>query len=118
MISLDATFNRRVVSVTVGDLLRLELPENVTAGSRWRLPHPLPDQLLLVMDKTSRHPASYSDGARRLDFRIVASGKFSLCLLNPRAFQKASSSFEILIDAQEAETELHVGPTSDPPFQP
>jgi predicted secreted protein len=117
MISVDRTFNRRVVSAMVGDLLRLELPENATAGSRWRLPHPLPDQLLLVMDKTSRDPASYSDGERRLDFRIVASGKFSLCLLNPQTFQKASSSFEIWIDAQEADSELHVGPTSDPPFQ-
>jgi len=118
MISVDRTFNRRVVSAMVGDLLRLELPENATAGSRWRLPHPLPEQLLLVMDKTSRDPASYSDGERRLDFRVVASGKFSLCLLNPQAFQKASLSFEIWIDAQEADSELHVGPTSDPPFQP
>ena len=112
MISLDATFNRRVVRAAVGDLLRLELPENVSAGNRWALPDPLPRQLRLVLDKTaSDRYLTYTAGERRLEFRIVAGGSFSLSLVNARNWQ-ASTSFELYIDASEAEAEAYAGPAS------
>ena len=113
MISLDATFNRRVVRATVGDLLRLELPENVTAGNRWALPDPLPRQLRLVLDKTaSDRFLTYTAGERRLEFRVVASGSFALSLVNARSWQQTATSFEVYIDASEAESELYAGPSS------
>ena len=116
MITLDATFNRRVVRAAVGELLRLELPENVEAGNRWALPEPLPRQLKLVMDKTpSGGRFSYAAGERRLEFRIVAAGSFSLSLLNARSWQQAPTAFELYIEAHEAESDLHAGPASSAP---
>ena len=113
MISLDATFNRRVVRAAVGDLLRIELPENVLAGNRWALPDPLPRQLRLVLDKTAGDRiTSYAAGERRLEFRIVAGGSCSLSLVNARSWQQSSTSFELFIEAYEAETDVHVGPAS------
>jgi len=114
MISLDATFNRRVVSAAVGELLRLELPEDISAGNRWSLPEALPRQLHLVLDKTrSDCGVSYTAGERRLEFRVVASGSFALSLFNsPASWQKASTSFEVYIDACEPEGELYSGPVS------
>jgi len=112
MISLDATCNRCVVRAAVGELLRLELPENIAAGSRWTLPDPLPRQLHLVLDKTaSDRYLSYTAGERRLEFRVVASGAFALCLINSRAWQKACTSFEVYIDASDPEGE-YAGPVS------
>ena len=113
MISLDATFNRCVVRAAVGELLRLELPENISAGSRWSLPDPLPRQLRLVLDKTaSDRCLSYTAGERRLEFRVVAGGSFALCLINSHAWQKACTSFEVYIDASDPEGELCAAPVS------
>ena len=112
MISLDATFNRRVVRAAVGELLRLELPEDISAGNRWSLPDPLPRQLHLVLDKTANHRGIYTASERRLEFRIVASGSFALSLINSCAWQKASSSFEVYIDASDPEGELYTEPVS------
>ena len=115
MISLDATFNRRVVKAAVGELLRLELPENVTAGNRWALPDPLPRQLRLVLDKTASDSyLTYTAGERRLEFRVVAGGSFSLLLVNARSWQQASTSFELYIDASDVESDNYVGPASSP----
>ena len=107
MITLDATFNRRVVRASVGELLRLDLPEDVVAGHRWALSDPLPEQLRLVKDKTASvssvaHPA----GDRRLEFRVVGQGSFALSLVNARAWQHTSTSFEIYVEAYEAESRL------------
>jgi predicted secreted protein len=113
MIIVDATFNHRLVRAAVGELLRLELPENVTAGNRWALPDPLPQQLRLVMDKTPREQSvNYAAGERRLEFRIVTSGAFSLSLLNAPTWQQPPSSFELYVEAYEPESDAHVGPTS------
>jgi len=113
MISLDATFNRRVVKAAVGDLLRLELPENVSAGNRWALPDPLPRQLRLVMDKTaSDRYLTYTAGERRLEFRVVAGGSFSLSLVNARSWQQASTSFELYIDACDVDNDAYAEPAS------
>jgi predicted secreted protein len=113
MISLDATFNRRVVRAAVGELLRLELPENISAGNRWSLPDPLPRQLRLVLDKTaSDRCLSYTAGERRLEFRVVASGSFALSLINSRAWQQPSTSFEVYIDACDPDGDLRAGPVS------
>ena len=115
MISLDATFNRRVVRAAVGDLLRLELPENVLAGNRWALPDPLPRQLRLVTDKTAcEGRITYSAGERRLEFRIVAGGSCSLSLVHARSWQQAPTSFELFIEAYEGDNEAHAGPASSP----
>ena len=113
MISLDATFNRRVVRAAVGELLRLELPEDISAGNRWSLPEALPRQLRLVLDKTrSDRGISYTAGERRLEFRVVASGSFALSLINSPAWQKARTSFEVYVDACDPEGELYSGPVS------
>ena len=113
MISLDATFNRRVVRTAVGELLRLELPEDISAGNRWSLPDPLPRQLHLVLDKTANHRGiSYTASERRLEFRVVASGSFALSLISSCAWQNASPSFEVYIDACDPEGELYTGPVS------
>jgi len=113
MISLDATFNRRVVRAAVGELLRLELPENISAGNRWNLPDPLPRQLHLVLDKTANDRSiSYTAGERRLEFRVVGSGSFALSLINSRAWQEAWASFEVYIEACDPEGELYAGPVS------
>jgi predicted secreted protein len=102
MITLDATFNRRVVRASVGELLRLELPEDVIAGHRWALAEPLPEQLRLVKDKTSSL-ATATD--RRLEFRVVAEGSCALSLVNARAWQQSASSFEVYVEAYEADDE-------------
>ena len=116
MISLDATFNRREVRAAVGDLLRLELPENVSAGNRWALPDPLPRQLRLVMDKTACDGSiTYSAGERRLEFRVVASGSFSLSLVNARSWQKSATTFELFVEAYEADADQHLDPASSNP---
>lgn len=116
MIIVDATFNRRVVRAAVGDLLRLELPENVATGNRWALPDPLPRQLRLVMDKTPREQnVSYTAGERRLEFRLVSAGSFALSLLNASSWQQAPTSFELFVEAYEADSDVHVGPASSPP---
>jgi len=113
MISLDATFNRRVVKAAIGELLRLELPENVAAGNRWTLPDPMPRQLRLVLDKTARdRHLTYSAGERRFEFRVVAGGCCALSLVNAQSWQQAATSFEVYIDASEAESELCTGPAS------
>jgi predicted secreted protein len=115
MVIVDATFNRRVVRAAVGDLLRLELPENVSTGNRWSLPDPLPQQLRLVLDKTpTEQNVSYAAGERRLEFRIIASGTFALSLLNVPSWQQAPTSFELFVEAYEAEPDAFVGPASSP----
>lgn len=113
MISLDATCNRRVIRAAIGDLLRIELPENAMAGNRWTLPDPLPRQLRLLLDKTAsgRHVA-YADGARRLEFRIVAQGAFALSLLTAHSYQPSCATFELFIEAYDAEAEALLGPAS------
>jgi len=98
MITLDATFNRRVVRANVGDLLRLDLPEDAVAGNRWALSDPLPEQLRLVKDKTAS--VAYATD-RRLEFRVVAGGSCSLSLINSRAWQQNATSFEIYVEAFE-----------------
>ena len=115
MIIVDATLNRRVVRAAVGDLLRLELPENVATGNRWVLPDPLPRQLRLVLDKTPGvQNASYAAGERRLEFRIVSVGSFALSLLNAPRWQQAPTSFELLVEAYDAENDVLAGPASGP----
>ena len=109
MLALDATFNRRVVRVAVGDVMRLDLPEDVVAGSRWALPDPLPPQLRLVVDKTaSDREVAYPAGDRRLEFRIIAQGTFSLSLVNARRWQQAATVFELFVEAYEADLEPRV----------
>lgn len=103
MITLDASFNRRVVRVCVGDLLRLDLPEDAFAGNRWVLPDPLPSQLRLVTDKTRcERDAIYAAGDRRFEFRIVADGSFPLSLVSSRGWQQTPTQFEVLVEAGEA----------------
>lgn len=115
MILVDATFNRRVVRAAVGELLRLELPENVATGNRWALPDPLPRQVRLVLDKTpGERNVSYAAGERRLEFRIVSVGSFALSLLNAASWQQAPTSFELLVEAYDAENEVAAGPPSGP----
>lgn len=100
MITLDASFNRRVVRACVGDLLRLDLPEDPFAGARWVLPDPLPSQLRLVTDKTrSERDAIYAAGDRRLEFRVVGDGSFSLSLVSSRGWQPTATQFEVLVEA-------------------
>ena len=100
MITLDASFNRRVVRASVGDLLRLDLPEDLVAGNRWVLPDPLPSQLRLVTDKTRcERDAIYAAGDRRLEFRVVGDGAFALSLVSSRGWQQASTGFEVLVEA-------------------
>lgn len=99
MIALDATFNRRVVRASVGELLRLDLPEDAVAGSRWALSDPLPEQLRLVKDKTAGAPSAAPD--RRLEFRVVAHGCCSLLLVNARAWHQPATSFEVYVEAYE-----------------
>ena len=107
MITLDATFNRRVVRASVGELLRLDLPEDVVAGHRWALSDPLPEQLRLVKDKTAAaRSLATSGGDRRLEFRVVGQGSFALSLVNAPAWQHTSSSFEVYVEAYEADTRL------------
>ncbi|HKY38958.1 MAG TPA: protease inhibitor I42 family protein [Polyangiaceae bacterium] len=106
MITVDATFNRRVVRATVGELLRLELPEDISAGQRWALAEPLPAQLRLLKDKTASL-ASATD--RRLEFRVVAEGCCALSLINARAWQQPSTSFEVYVEAYEGEQDARSG---------
>jgi predicted secreted protein len=107
MITLDATFNRRVVRASVGELLRLDLPEDVVAGNRWALSDPLPEQLRLVTDKSGgARSVAYPAGDRRLEFRVVGQGSFALSLVNARAWQQAATSFEVYVEAYEAEPRL------------
>jgi predicted secreted protein len=106
MITLDATFNRRVVRASVGELLRLDLPEDVVAGHRWALAEPLPEQLRLVKDKTASL-AWATD--RRLEFRVVAEGCCALSLINARAWQQAGTSFEVYVEAYENEQDERSG---------
>jgi predicted secreted protein len=99
MITLDASFNRRVVRACVGDLLRLDLPEDPFAGNRWVLPDPLPSQLRLVTDKTRcERDAIYAAGDRRLEFRIVGDGSFALSLVSSRGWQQTPTQFEVLVE--------------------
>jgi hypothetical protein len=115
MISLDATCNRRVVRATIGDLLRIELPENAMAGNRWALPDPLPRELRLVLDKTtSGGHVIYSDGARRLEFRVVAPGAFALSLLSAHSWQPSCVRFELFIEAYDADADAVIDPASGP----
>jgi hypothetical protein len=107
MITLDASFNRRVVRACVGDLLRLDLPEDPFAGNRWVLPDPLPSQLRLVTDKTRcERDAIYAAGDRRLEFRIVGDGSFALSLVSSRGWQQTPTQFEVLVEAGAEEDEL------------
>jgi len=106
MITLDATFNRRVVRASVGELLRLDLPEDAIAGHRWALADPLPEQLRLVKDKTATLACSTD---RRLEFRVVAEGSCALSLINARAWQQAVTSFELYVEAYEAEQDERSG---------
>jgi predicted secreted protein len=99
MITLDATFNRRVVRASVGELLRLDLPEDVVAGNRWALSDPLPEQLRLVKDKTASIACATD---RRLEFRVVARGSCALSLINARAWQQTVTCFEVYVEAYEA----------------
>jgi hypothetical protein len=100
MITLDASFNRRVVRACVGDLLRLDLPEDPFAGNRWVLPDPLPSQLRLVTDKTRcERDALYAAGDRRLEFRVVGDGSFALSLVSSRGWQPTPTQFEVLVEA-------------------
>jgi hypothetical protein len=113
MISLDATFNRRLVRAAVGELLRLDLPEDTAAGNRWALPDPIPEQLRLVMDKTaSDQRVTYAAGNRRLEFRVVAVGSFSLSLSNEHCWQKPPPSFDLLVEAYQADHEEPVSTNS------
>lgn len=96
MITLDATCNRRVVRASVGELLRLDLPEDLVAGYRWTISDPLPEQLRLVKDKTAS-AACTTD--RRLEFRVVAEGSCALSLINARPWQQAQTSFEVYVEA-------------------
>ena len=91
---------------SVGELLRLDLPEDVGAGHRWALPDPLPQQLRLVKDKTASL-ASTTD--RRLEFRGVAEGNCALSLINARAWQQPATSFEVYVEAYEAEQDERSG---------
>ena len=109
MITLDATFNRRVVRASVGELLRLDLPEDVIAGHRWALADPLPEQLRLVKDKTASLACATD---RRLEFRVVAQGNCALSLINARAWQQQATSFEVYVEAYEAEQETRSGTRS------
>jgi predicted secreted protein len=106
MITLDATFNRRVVRASVGELLRLDLPEDVVAGHRWALADPLPEQLRLVKDKTASL-AWATD--RRLEFRVVAEGCCALSLINARAWQQAGTSFEVYVEAYDNDQDERSG---------
>lgn len=106
MITLDASFNRRVVRACVGDLLRLDLPEDPGAGNRWVLPDPLPSQLRLVTDKTRcERDAIYAAGDRRLEFRVVGDGSFALSLFSSRGWQRLPAQFEVLVEAGAAQAE-------------
>jgi hypothetical protein len=67
------------------------------------------------LDKTAsdRH-LTYTAGERRLEFRVVAGGSFALSLVNSRSWQQMSTSFELYIEACEAEGEVYAGPVSSP----
>lgn len=83
------------------------------AGSRWALPDPLPRELRLVLDKTaSGAHVAYAEGARRLEFRIVAQGPFALSLVNTHSWQQSSGTFELFIEAYDPEAEALAGPAS------
>ena len=100
MIVLDVTFNRRLVRARVGELLQLDLPEDAAAGSRWTLADPVPAELRLIKDKTSSARAS----DRRLEFRVVREGSFTLSLVCARAWQQThAASFEVYVQAYETE---------------
>jgi predicted secreted protein len=106
MITLDATFNRRVVRASVGELLRLDLPEDVVAGHRWALVEPLPQQLRLVKDKTA--PLVHAT-ERRLEFRVVTQGSCALTLINARAWQQPATRFEVYLETYEVEQDERSG---------
>lgn len=114
MITLDVTFHRRLVRASVGDLVRVDLPEDAAAGSRWLVSEALPVELRLVKDKTASGPAS-SGRERRLEFRVARSGCFRLCLVCARAWQQGDANFEVYVDARapdSGETRLDAPPPS------
>jgi predicted secreted protein len=94
------------VRASVGELLRLDLPEDVVAGHRWALADPLPEQLRLVKDKTASLALATD---RRLEFRVVAEGCCALSLINARAWQQAGTSFEVYVEAYDSEQDERSG---------
>lgn len=100
MITLDASFNRQWVKACVGDLLRLDLPEDAMAGARWAISDALPAQLRLLSDKTVGQRASAAE--RRLEFRVVLEGKFALSLVSPRACRREDAAFEVYVEVRSA----------------
>lgn len=109
MITLDVTFHRRLVRASVGDLIRVGLPEDAMAGSRWALSDALPAELRLVKDKTARSSSSHG-GERCLELRVVKKGRFRLCLEHASAWQAADAVFEVYIDARTVEGEPKLEP--------
>ena len=105
MITLDVTFHRRLVRASVGDLIRVDLHEDATTGSRWALSEALPAELRLVKDKTARSSSSAEGSVRRLELRVVRKGCFRMCLEQAGAWRSSEARFEVCIDARAVESE-------------
>ena len=110
MITLDVTFHRRLVRASVGDLIRVDLPEDAITGSRWALPEALPAELRLVKDKTARSSFSADGSVRRLELRVVKKGYFRMSLEQAGTWRSSEALFEIYIEARAVESEPRLEP--------
>lgn len=110
MITLDVTFHRRLVRASVGDLIRVDLHEDATTGSRWALSEALPAELRLVKDTTARSSSSADGSVRRLELRVVRKGCFRICLEQAGAWRSSEALFEVNIDARVTESEPRLEP--------
>lgn len=103
MTTLTDQDNGRRVSVHVGDMLEINLPENATAGYRWA-PDSYDARLLEFTEETASYPSAAvgAGGNTILRFRVVGVGSGTLALKYWRHWEGPGSiiqRFAVTIDA-------------------
>lgn len=90
---IDITDQGRRLELTVGDVLRVRLPENPTTGYRWKPQDKLPGQIAVVLDEyeLSTGLAPGASATRVLDFDCTTSGVFVLTLVRVREWESGAS---------------------------
>jgi inhibitor of cysteine peptidase len=102
MLEMDQTQNGSVVEVSVGNILRVTLPENPTTGYRWQLGTLREPVVHVEADTFEAGQGSYgAGGARRWEFRASQVGVVHLEIELRRSWEpRPIETFRITIDVK------------------
>jgi inhibitor of cysteine peptidase len=102
---IDQSFDKRSITVPLGDTIELSLPESPTTGFRWTLADPGAPVLVLKSDDfVPSGPNPGAGGTRKFAFVVSQAGDATVSLRNQRKWGDADTGRDFTLNVRATAT--------------